>query len=29
VIASGTPEEIAGDETPTACYIRDVLEGRS
>ncbi|MBU7004263.1 MAG: ATP-binding cassette domain-containing protein, partial [Theionarchaea archaeon] len=29
VIASGTPEEIAGGETPTACYIRDVLEGRS
>jgi excinuclease ABC subunit A len=29
VIANGPPEEIAGGETPTACYIRDVLEGRS
>lgn len=27
VIAAGTPEEIVGKETPTAPYIREVLEG--
>jgi len=29
VIASGTPEDVSRGETPTAGYIRDVLEGGS